>query len=194
MKDITMRAAPYFTAGSRRYGATARAFHWLSVLLIFAVVPLGWILAEFKKPFGGVEIYASLHKTTGLVILVMIAARLAWRATNPPPALPTRMPDWEKVASIVSHWLLYVIFLAMPISGYLLSSGGKYPISILGLFDFPKAPVTPEIVEVAKQIHLLGQWAVYALVILHIAATAWHLAVRRDAILDRMLPRQINAD
>ena len=194
MKDITARVAPYFTAGPRRYTTAARTFHWISALFIFAVVPIGWIFAEFKKPLGGPEIYASLHKTLGLVILALIVVRLGYRAMNPPPAQQGRMAAWERALAGASHWLLYLIFLVMPVSGYVMSSGSKHPISILGLFDFPKLPVTKDIAGTAAQIHILCQWAVYAVVLLHVAATIWHLVVRRDAILDRMLPRQVNAE
>lgn len=194
MKDITSRVSTFLTPGARRYTRTARALHWLTALLIFAIVPLGWIFAEFKKPPGGVEIYASLHKTIGLAILGLIVIRLIWRVMNPPPALPGRMGDWEKALAVTSHWLLYVIFLAMPVSGYVMASGDKYPISVIGLFDIPKLPVSHEVGDYAATTHILGQWAVYALVLLHVASTVWHLAVRRDAILDRMLPRQANAE
>ena len=194
MKDITARATPLLTLGPRRYSGAARALHWTTTLLIFAVVPLGWIFAEFKHPLGGPELYASLHKTLGLLVLALITARLAYRALNPPPPMPGRLAEWERVLAFASHWLLYLTFLVMPISGYLLSSAGKHPISVLGLFDFPKLPVGADVGAIAEPVHLLGQWAVYALVILHVAATVWHLAVRRDAILDRMLPRQIHAE
>ncbi len=194
MKDITARAVPVLTAGARRYDPAARAFHWLTALLVFAIVPLGWLFAEFKHPPGGPEAYASLHKTLGLVVLLLILARLAYRALNPPPPLPGRLAEWERVLAAASHWLLYLAFLAMPVSGYLLSSSGKRPIDVLGLFEIPKLPVGTASGEIAKQVHLIGQWAVYALVLTHVAATAWHLAVRRDAILDRMLPRQIHAE
>jgi cytochrome b561 len=194
MKDITSRAATFLTAGQRRYTATARAFHWITALLIFAIVPIGWVFAEFKKPPGGVAIWASLHKSLGLIVLVLVIVRIAWRAANPPPPLPIRMADWEKIASIISHWLLYAVILLMPISGYVMSSGGDHPISFLGLFDVPKLAVGHEVTNAAGAVHLLGQFAVYALVLLHIWATVWHLVVRRDGILDRMLPRQINAE
>ena len=113
---------------------------------------------------------------------------------NPPPALPGRMAIWEKGLSHASHWLLYAILLIMPISGYIMSSAGKNPISIFGLFDFPKLPVPKEVGGIAKNAHLYVQWAVYALIALHIAATVYHLIVKRDGLLDRMLPRQSNAD
>ncbi|MDR3463620.1 MAG: cytochrome b [Beijerinckiaceae bacterium] len=194
MKDVTLRGAVYFTAGARRYDATARTLHWLTAMVIFAVVPLGWIFAEFKKPLGGAALYASLHKTLGLIVLALIVARLVWRVIHQPPALPARQAEWEKVAAVASHWLLYFIFIAMPLSGYIDSSASTHPISVLGFFDVPKIPVSHAVGEAAEQVHVLGQFAVYLLVILHIGATAWHLLVRRDAILDRMLPRQTNAD
>ena len=78
----------------------------------------------------------------------------------------------------------------MPVSGYVMSAGGPYPISILGLFAFPKLPVGPAQGEVAAVVHVYGQFAIYALIVLHLAGTAWHLFVRRDGVLDRMLPRQ----
>ena len=194
MKDITGRVSTYLTANNRRYSATARALHWLTALLVFAVVPLGWIFAEFKKPPFGLDIYASLHKTVGLCILGLVILRLIWRATHAAPPLPGRLGVLERGAASASHWLLYLVFLAMPISGYIMSSGGKYPISVLGLFDVPKIPVSKAVADIAERGHIVGQFAVYALVLLHVAATAWHLGVRRDAILDRMLPRQANAE
>ncbi len=204
MKNVTnfssVQYDPVVRAG--RYKAGAQAFHWITALLMFAVIPLGWIFAEFKTKNGAFEApipgtpgdYASLHKTIGLLIFAIVAARIVFRAVNPPPALPGRMPGWEKGLSVASHWLLYAILIVMPVSGYIMSSAGDRPISILGLFDFPKLPVSKAVGGNAKDIHIYVQFAVYALIALHVLATAWHLMVRRDAILDRMLPRQANAD
>ena len=76
-----------------------------------------------------------------------------------------------------------------------MSSGGKYPISIFGLFDFPKLPGIGKSVETsAAVVHLTVQFAVYALIALHVAGVCWHLFVRRDDLLARMLPRQANVD
>ena len=205
MKDITRMTSTLYGTGSRRYTSAARSFHWITALIIFAIVPLGWIFAEFKTqpdnksvfeaPIPGSPAdYSSLHKTLGLLIIAIVVARIAYRIANPPPALPGRMAEWEKVFASASHWLLYAILIVMPVSGYIMSSGGKYPISIVGLFDFPKLPVGREAAETAKSIHLYAQYALYGLVILHVFATVWHLVVRRDGILDRMLPRQANAD
>ena len=204
MKDVTRSSSMLYATGSRRYTAGARTFHWITALLMFAVIPLGWVFAEFKTnqtktafeaPFPGSPAdYASVHKTIGLAIFAIVVARILYRIFNPPPALPGKMADWEKLISHASHWLLYAVMIVMPVSGYIMSSAGKYPISILGLFDFPKLPIGKDAGKTANAIHVYAQWLVYALIGLHVFATAWHLAVRRDAILDRMLPRQANAE
>lgn len=204
MKDITRSSSVLYGTGSRRYTAGARAFHWITALLVFTIIPLGWVFAEFKTnksktafeaPFPGSPAdYASIHETIGLVIFVIVAVRILYRVLNPPPALPGRMAGWERAISHASHWLLYAVLVVMPVSGYIMSSGGKDPISILGLFDFPKLPIDKDAGKIAEKVHVYTQWAVYALIGLHVLATAWHLLVRRDAILDRMLPRQANAE
>ena len=205
MKDVTQNASVLYGTGSRRYEPGAQWFHWITAALMFAIIPLGWIFAEFKTegkpptgfeaPFPGTPFaYASVHKTLGLILFALVAARIAYRIANPPPALPGRMNEAMRLLSHASHWLLYAILIVMPVSGYVMSSAGKNPISIFGLFDFPKLPVSHDTGETAKAIHLYVQWAVYALILLHLAATAWHTFARRDAILDRMLPRPANAE
>lgn len=205
MKDITGLSSILQGSPFRRYKPGAQAFHWITAALMALVIPLGWIFAEFKtKPDshgvlqaplpGTTADYASLHKTIGLSIFAIVVARIAYRIANPPPALPGRMASWERAISHASHWLLYLVLLVMPISGYIMSSASDHPISVLGLFDVPKLPIGKAQGAVAAQIHLAVQFAVYALIVLHVLATAWHLVVRRDAILDRMLPRQANAE
>jgi cytochrome b561 len=189
MKDITRFSSILYGSGARRYTSGAQAFHWITALLMFVIIPAGWIFAEFKTkagspdtfeaPFPGSPLaYASVHKTLGLAVF----------------AMPGRMAMWEKGLSHASHWLLYAILLVMPISGYVMSSASTKPISIFYLFDFPKLPVDKEMAGYAKNAHLYVQWAVYVLIALHVAATAYHLIVKRDGLLDRMLPRQRNAD
>ena len=206
MRDVTRTGSVLYGTGSRRYEPGAQWLHWLTAALIFVIVPLGLAFGEFKTvggkpptgfdgPFPGTPFaYATVHKTLGLIVFALVVARLAFRIANPPPAMPGRMGGAMRVLSHGSHWLLYALLIVMPVSGYIMSSSGKNPISILWLFDFPKLPISQDTGKVAQKVHLFAQWALYALVLLHLAATAWHAFVRRDAILDRMLPRQANAE
>ena len=103
------------------------------------------------------------------------------------------MAVWERRLSHLTHWLLYAVLIVMPVSGYIMSSGDKPPISFLGLFDVPKAPISESQGKAAAIVHvLITQFVLYALILLHLAGTAWHLFVRRDGSLSRMLPRQAN--
>ena len=171
------------------------------MLLVFTVIPLGWIFGGFKTkpgdpntyvaPFPGTPAdYASAHFTVGLTILVVVAARICYRAGHAPPVLPGRAAQAERFVSNLTHWLLYAVLIVMPVSGYVMMAGDKPPIVILGWFDLPKLPITSSQGFVAAVIHVYTQFAVYALIVLHLAGTAWHLFVRRDDLLSRMLPPQ----
>ena len=173
-----------------RYSSTMQALHWLTAVLMFAVLPLAWAMVEAPRTAPGRELLFTLHKSVGITILVLAALRLLWRATRPVPAEPANIPAWMAVSGRVSHWLSYAVLLLMPISGYVLSSAGGNPVSYFGLFDLPALPNNPDVRSAAVTVHLTLQWAVYALIAVHLAATAWHVGIRRDGLLDRELPPQ----
>jgi cytochrome b561 len=204
MKDATMHD-PQPSAPRRRYDLGARWFHWVTALLVFTVIPLGWIFGAFKTkpgapdtfvaPFPGTPAdYASVHMTIGLFIFPIVTMRIIYRWRHRPPPLPGAMGVAEKGLAYLTHGLLYAVLIVMPVSGYVMSSGDKAPIRFFGLVDFPKLPITPGQGMTAAIIHVYVQFAVYALIAFHLAGTAWHLFVRRDNILGRMLPRQSNED
>ena len=182
--------APAATA-SRRYTATAQALHWIVAVLMFVVIPLAWVMVNMPKTAPSREWIYTLHKSFGMTILVLVAVRLAWRAIHPAPPLPGQMARWERGMATASHWLLYIILVGMPVSGYVLSATGAVGVPYFDLFMLPDLPKNQAVNDAARWVHAaVGQWLVYALIVLHVAATAWHAAVRRDVVLDRMLPEQ----
>ncbi len=172
----------------RRYTLTAQALHWATAGFVFAVLPLGWVAESLPTGAERSTVFV-LHRSVGLTILLLIAFRLAWRARHPAP--PEQDGTGRVMAALgwASQWLLYFIFFAMPVTGYLMSGNGK-PVSYFGLFSIPGFPKSETLDRFATVLHLAGQWAVYALVLLHVAATVWHVAIRRDGLLSRMLPPQ----
>lgn len=100
------------------------------------------------------------------------------------------MPRGMATMARVSQWLLYAVLLIMPLSGYLLSAYGGRPTPYFWLFNLPGFEKDTNLHDVFERVHLLGQWALYALVLLHVAGALWHLVVRRDGVFDRMMPRQ----
>ncbi len=188
------RSLPMHSATRRRYDATAQALHWVTALLMFAVIPLAWVMVALPHGAPAREFYYTLHKSVGLTILVLAAVRLAWRAAHPAPPSPSSLARWEHAAARVSHWLLYLILVGMPASGYVMSAAGGHPVTYFGLFTLPGLPHSQKAASVAYWLHVVtGQWAVYALIVLHLFATVWHVALRRDAVLGRMLPPEENA-
>ncbi len=155
---------------------------------MFAVLPLAWVAESLPKGTDKSTVFI-VHRSVGLTILLLIVLRLAWRARHPAPPEQDGAGRIMAAAGKASHWLLYFIFFAMPVTGYLMSGNGK-PVSYFGLFSIPGFPKNEALDHFATGLHLAGQWAVYVLVLLHIAATAWHVAVRRDGLLSRMLPAQ----
>ena len=158
---------------------------------MFVVLPIAWVMVNMPKSAQFRGLLFTLHKSVGLTIVMLVAVRIAWRAKHPVPPLEAGLARWEKVAASGSHWMLYVVLVGMPISGYLLDAAGGYSISYFGLFSVPLLPKSVALSSVATWVHVaIGQWLVYSLIFLHVAASIWHVSVRRDGVLDRMLPPQ----
>ena len=188
--SATVQTATRPAAGGR-YTLTAQALHWVTAALMFTVLPLAWVMVNMPHTAPSRDWIYTLHKSVGLTILSLVAFRLAWRAAHPAPPLAGNLARWERTSAFASHWLLYLILIGMPVSGFLLSAAAGHPTSYFGLFTIPALAKNEALSHAAAWVHVAtGQWLVYALVLLHIAATAWHVAVRRDGVLERMLPAQ----
>ena len=187
-KTLELRALP---PAAMRYTLTAQALHWLTVLLILAILPVAWVMVSLPKNPQQAWLFV-IHRSLGMTIFAVVAVRLAWRATHPPPPLPGGSSKAMELVGRLTHWLLYALLLLMPVTGYLQSGNGR-PVSYFGLFDLPALPESKGLGEAAQTLHLLGQWGICALVALHVLATAWHVAVRRDGLLGRMIPPQDDA-
>ncbi len=176
---------------TRRYTLTAQALHWVTAALMFAILPIAWVMVNMPREAAGRDGLYDLHKSLGLTVVALVLVRLLWRARHHAPDLERGMPRWERTAAFVSHWLLYLVLIGMPVSGYVLSAAGGNSVDYFGLFTLPGLPKNPALREAGLWLHVAtGQWVVYTLIVLHVLATAWHVAVRRDGVLGRMLPAQ----
>jgi cytochrome b561 len=171
------------------YSPVARAVHWAVAVLAVITVSLGWAIPEAPRGTDSRELLLLLHRSAGLVILGLMVFRIGWRLTHPAPRLPAGFPRVEAAAAHADHMLLYVLFLVMPLSGYIGAAAAGHAVSFFGLFAIPPLlPEDPRLSQVAIAVHLTAQFLVYALVGVHVAAALTHRFVRRNRILDRMLP------
>ena len=171
-----------------RYDPVAMTLHWLIAIALVAQVALGWLMQEIpKQPPGPRAAYFNLHKSIGLTLGVLIVLRLAWRLTHRPPALPASLPRWRQVAAPMLHRGLYVVMLAMPISGYLGSVWSGRAIRYFGLALPGWGAQDDALRNLCGQIHEAAAWLLIALFIGHVAAAIGHVATH-DGILRRMWP------
>lgn len=174
-----------------RWGPVSQAFHWIIVLLILCLAIVGLTMGELPKTPKYFWVYTA-HKSTGLLVLALVIARLGWRwyAGKPEPVPGT--PTWQERIATVTHWLLYGLILLMPVSGWLYdSASGLRPFRWYGLFDVPKlSPPDESLRNLSHEVHEWGFWVLLALVVAHAGAAFYHHFFQRDATLTRMLPRR----
>jgi cytochrome b561 len=175
----------------RRYGAVAMALHWLMALLLSALVALGLYMARLPDVgFDTWKIRLILyHKQLGIVALMLAAVRLLWRVGNVLPHLVERLPDWQKVVARFVHLCFYALMIALPLSGWLMSSATAIPVSILGLFTLPDlVSYDDRLFHTLVDVHRYLGYALIACMAAHIGAALRHHLLLRDNTLKKMLP------
>lgn len=171
-----------------RYTPPAIALHWLVAVAVVTAVALALVVQQLDLGETKDRLLA-LHKSIGLSILVLTMGRLAWRLIRPAPPLPASMPAWQRAAARAVHAGLYLLTFAMPVSGYVSVAARGRSTALFGLFDVPRwVPLDRAAARAAENIHATSQYALYALIALHVAAGLYHHYVARDAMLARMWP------
>ena len=171
------------------YTRTAIALHWIVAALILFNLAFGLYIVEVMPLSPQKLKLFSYHKWIGVTVFLLAAARLLWRAFHPAPALPAAMKRWEARAAHASHALLYVLFFAAPLSGWLFSSAAGFQTVYLGVLPIPDLlGKNRELADVLKAMHHWINYTLAALVVLHAAAALKHHLIDRDDVLVRMLP------
>ena len=182
------------SAGGGRYGRVARAIHWLIGALAVMVVALGWASGSAPHNSPARDGLLLLHRSVGLAIFGLMVVRALWRWRHPPPILPSAIGRAETALVQLTHFGLYLIFLVMPLAGYLNAAAAGHAVSFFGLVSIPPLlPIDQRVSQLAIAVHLLGQYAVYGLVSLHVIGALYHGMVGRDGVLERMLPHRRGA-
>lgn len=171
-----------------RYDGLAQLLHWTTTAALFLMLPFVWVAENF--PEGPMRVFwYLLHESVGICIFLLVVVRVTRRFVRPPPGPADRRGTAPHLLAGINHWLLYAVLLIMPVTGYMMAGNGQ-GIPFFGILNLPGFPKNDALGVWANSVHIWTQFVVYALVMLHIAGTVWHIAIRRDALLDRMLPPQ----
>lgn len=190
---MSLHPATSTASPDARYTRVAIALHWVLALALAGMVGVGVYMADLPFSPARLKLY-NWHKWAGVCVLALSAARLLWRLTHRPPALPpavlAAMPAWQQWAHHATHAGLYALFFAVPLLGWAYSSAAGFPIVVFGVLPLPDwVPVSPELADALKPLHKFSAFALVGLVLLHVAAALKHHWVDRDGLLNRMLPR-----
>lgn len=175
-------------SGAPRYSPIAIALHWVVAVLVLVTIPLGLYMVGLKLSPDKLRIY-SYHKWIGVTVFLLMLLRVAWRVTHPAPALPSAMRPWERHLAGAVHALLYLLLLAIPVSGWLFSSAAGFQTVYLGVIPLPDLLSKDKMLsEFLKFVHMLLAYTLAGLVAAHIGAALKHRFIDRDGVLERMLP------
>ena len=173
-----------------QWGALAKSFHWAGAALTIFLLAFGWWMihlgerAERLANFG-------IHAGIGYDLLLLIALRLCWRVIDRGPALPADFLRWERAATHLGHTLLYVLLLAVSVTGWLIVSSARRPIdaSLLGFIPVPLLERAGDKAfhDLAEDIHRVLSYTLLVLVIGHVVAALRHHYVKKNDILRRMM-------
>src|SRR5579872_679839 len=173
-------------AAPARYDAGAIVFHWTVAAFVLFLGGLGLLFDDIPKdsrPF-----WINVHGSVGLIYLVAVIARLAWRAAHRPPPLPASVDAFWRRASSGAHHLMYVLMLLIPAAG-IVAYVWHGRLFDYGLFQLNfGVPSNKTIFHPAEEIHQLLAYSLFGLVGLHVVGALWHQFIRRDGVLSRMLP------
>ncbi|CUJ89264.1 hypothetical protein RUE5091_00846 [Ruegeria denitrificans] len=189
------------------YGSVTKTFHWLTALLIFTALPLGWFANNLAQAIYDPSIPTteddlvqavrlfSLHKTVGVTVFFVALARILWALTQTKPGLLNADHKPEAFAAEVVHWLLYGSLVLVPLTGWLHHAAAEGFAPILWPLgqNLPFVPKSPYVAEVTAGLHWLFILVLAGSLILHIAGALKHHVVDKDSTLRRMLPGRSDA-
>ena len=169
-----------------RYNSIAIILHWVMALLIFATWSIA--IAVDDMPLSPARIAGlSWHKWLGVTVFFLVILRLLWRATHSVPPLKLQMPAWQEKVMQLTHLTLYLLMLAIPVVGWLISSAKGYTVNYFGLFELPDLVDKDKALgHQLKEIHEFLANGLMALVGLHILAALKHQFIDKDGLLSRM--------
>ncbi len=190
------------------YSKTAKVLHWLIAIGIFGMFALGWFMSELPKEapkqmaydlfnlgaytwnlseeISPRTFYFNLHKSIGVTIFALILIRILWRITHRPPALLASYKAWERKLASGAHHLLYLLMVALPISGIIMAAYSKYGIKWFGV-AFIKGLDNNPMRELFKEVHEIIGIIILLVIIVHIIGALKHKFIDKDDTLKRML-------
>ena len=183
---LTRKASKTSNRLRDRFDNVTIAFHWLSVLLVVVQLASGWWV-ERGDTYAATLLW--LHRSSGAMFFVIVVLRILWRlGKGARVGHPSHMPVWQQYAAQGNAYALYAILLVQLGTGMgdVLFRGKAFTLFTVSV---------PALVERDKVAHLMlhaihavSAWCLLALIVMHVAAAAYHGIILRDGVVQKMLP------
>lgn len=167
------------------YGLIARIFHWVIAVLIIGLLPVGLGMGAMENSPLKFQVFA-MHKSFGLLVFFLGLARLGWKFISPPPDHLDTHAHWEVTLAHAAHFWLYVCIIFMPLTGWLMSSAGEFPIPFFGIQMPSLMGKNHDAAEFFEGAHGVLGFTLLFVLALHIAGALKHHVIDKDETLKRM--------
>lgn len=172
-----------------RYDRFAMLMHWLVGLLLLGQISFGWLLSQYARGTPEKAMAINLHKSSGLVLALLVVIRILWRLRHRPPAYPAWLTAQQARLIRAGHGVLYFCMIAMPLTGYLASNFSRHGINFFNAYPLPPWGTDDKsIYGLLNGAHDVLAFVFTAAVIGHIALALYHRIIARDGLSARMMP------
>lgn len=173
-------------AVATRYSTPTILLHWLMAVLIVGAFVVGLTVSDM--PLSPTKFkWIAWHKWIGITVLGLLAVRLLTRLLGNTPPLPNTMSPAARTVAKFGHLALYGLMLAVPLTGWLMSSAYGFPVVYFKLVPLPDLIGKDKaLADALHSVHAALNWVLAASVLGHLAAALKHQLIDRDGLLSRM--------
>jgi cytochrome b561 len=164
-----------------QYGTVAISIHWLSAILILALLGSGFLADNATDPAAKAA-FLRFHLPAGIVLLLLTLFRIVWWRFDKKPEIVKGAGAWQDQIARAAHVAFYIVILGMIASGI-----GMMVLSSAAPVIFGAPGALPNFGDHPPRVpHGLGAFLLAALLVLHTSAAIYHQIVLRDGLLQRM--------
>ena len=180
-----------FKNSQSHYGIVSIVLHWLVAITVIGLFAVGFWMVDLSYYSQWYRTAPHWHKSTGILLAVVMLGRVMWRFISPPPQPLPDHKNWERKTAGAVHVVLYVAIFLLVVSGYLISTEDGRPISVFNWFDVPAlGALFNNQADIAGVIHEYTAYGLISLAVLHALGALKHHFIDKDHTLKRMLGRK----
>lgn len=170
------------------FGAVTKVLHWSIAFLILGLIALGWYMVDLSYYDKWYHDSLTMHRALGMLVLLLAIAKIVWTILSTRPELPQGMKAWERMSAHGAHLALFFMMVAIPLTGYVISTSAGDGIEVYDWFTIPALfQAGDQLRDLAIEFHYYLAYGTLALVAVHAGAAFKHQFINKDGTLKRML-------